>query len=112
MLAKANRLKKKKDFERIAKQGRTVASSFLVLKFLPNDLTESRVGFVCSKKVSNKAVVRNRIKRRLRESIRAHLTDLKPGYDLVFFSKQAIAQEDFESISKEAVSLLKKANLL
>ncbi len=69
MLGKENRLRRKKDFEEIFKKGRSFKESFLVLKILKNNLKVSRFGFVVSQKVSKKAVVRNKIKRRLREIV-------------------------------------------
>jgi len=65
MLPKQNRLKKKKDCDSVIKQGRHNADRFLVLKIQRNSLEQSRIGFVVSKKISKKAVERNRIKRRL-----------------------------------------------
>lgn len=112
MLPKENRLKKKKDFEKVAGKGRAAAGGFLVLKFVENGLDISRVGFVVSKKISNKAVIRNKVKRRLRSAIRALLPQLRQGYDLVFFSRPSIESKDFQEIKEAVDELLKRARLL
>lgn len=83
MLPKINRLKKKKDFERVFKQGRGLKQDFLSLKFAKNNLEATRFGFVVGQKVSRKAVVRNKVKRRLREIARINLGNIKKGLDIV-----------------------------
>lgn len=112
MLSRNFRLKKKKDFERVQKKGKTIKSDFLVLKFTNNDKEETRVGFVCSKKVSKKAVTRNQIKRRLRQAVKDHQEKLKLGYDVVFFAKQNIREKDSWAIQKGVESCLKESKLL
>ena len=62
MLKKENRLKKKKDFERIYKKGRGFKGDSLFLKILENKEELTRIGIVVSKKVSKKAVQRNKLK--------------------------------------------------
>jgi ribonuclease P protein component len=75
MLLKENRLKKKKDFERVFSQGRNLKGDFLFFKTINNKLEDNRIGFIVSKKVSKKAVERNKIKRRLREILRSITLD-------------------------------------
>jgi len=111
MLAKENRLRKKKEFEKVAKEGRGVREEFLVLKYLKNNLNLVRAGFVVSQKISKKAVVRNKVKRRLREIVRRNLEKLKPGYDLIFFTKKGIEEKDFWQIKEVVENLFKKAKL-
>lgn len=111
VLPEQNRLKKKKDFERINKQGRVISGDFLVLKKLKNDMNHSRIGLVVPLKISKKAVVRNKAKRRLREIIRENLDEMKPGYDLVFFTRKGIEEKDFNEINLELKTLFKKAKL-
>jgi len=112
MLNIKHRLKKKKDFEKAAKAGKTIGSPALMLKFSPNNLEASRIGFVVSKKISNKAVVRNKVKRRLREAMRIFLPQLKPGFDLVFFTRSGIEKMDFEQVKQVVEKLLTRADLI
>ena len=111
MLPKENRLKKKKDFDRVSTGGRQVPGNFLILKFQSNDLALSRIGFVVSKKVSKKAVLRNKLKRRLREAVNSELARLRPGFDLVFFAKREIQEKEFSDIEQMVKHLLEKAKL-
>lgn len=110
MLKKNLRLKKKKDFERVQKQGRTEKGSFLVLKFIPNESEKSRIGFVCSKKVSKKAIVRNKIKRRIRAAVKE--AEIKAGYDIVLFAKVNVKEKSFWEIKSLVKSLFQRAGLL
>lgn len=114
MLFFANRLRKKKDFERVLKnkQSRALAVSFLGARFLPNGLPQTRVGFVVSKKVSKKAVVRNKIKRQLREIARPKVkSSQQQGLDIVIFVKPQAVNSDFEQIKKTAEELFKKMGI-
>ncbi len=112
MLNKKNCLKKKKDFEQVIKKGKKIEKAFLVLKFFENSLEEvTRVGFVVSQKISKKASLRNQIKRRLREIIKNNLINLKPGYDLIFFTKRSIKEKDFLEMEKVVKQILEQAGL-
>jgi len=83
MLAKKYRLSKTRDIEAVAKKGQKLFTPILMLKFLPNKLDYSRVAVIVSKKVSNKAVVRNRIRRVLNEIVRINFNQIKPGFDIL-----------------------------
>ena len=112
MLKKEFRLRKQKDFENAFSGRICFSEKFLLLKAVKNDLDISRFGFVVSKRVSNKAAKRNRIKRLLRESIRLSQKSIKPGFDLVFVSRSAIADRNFQEICLCVEKLLKKSGLL
>jgi len=87
MLKKANRINKTRDLQRVYRLGKPVHTSALVIKFVPAERVQ--VAFVVSKKVSKKAVDRNRIKRILREYMRLHLDRHKPGKYLVMVKPSA-----------------------
>ncbi len=91
------------------RQGRAWANELLVLRSLPNELEHNRYGFVTSKRVGN-AVVRNRVRRRLREAVRS-LTN-RPGYDVVISAKTAAAQADFHRLKRAVSDLLARARIL
>ncbi len=62
-----------------------------------------------SKRVG-KAVVRNRVKRRLRECIR--LTPCKPGWDVVFIARSAASEADYHQLKLAIDELTRRAHLL
>lgn len=112
MLAKINRLKKKKDFERVSKKGRSFKEDFLVLRIVSNNLKINRFGFVVSRKVSKKAFQRNKIKRRLRELIRLKLSKLKKGADVILIACPGLEAKDFWEIEENINKLFKKAKII
>ena len=90
-------------------KGGSWACNLVVMKTLPNGLTVSRCGFSISKRVGN-AVIRNRVKRLLREILR--LTPLKPGWDIVFIARPAAATADYAHLKRAVEGLLSRACLL
>lgn len=76
---------------------------------MANEQPLSRYAFAISKRVGN-AVVRNRVKRRLREILR--LNALAEGYDIVIVARPAAAEIDFQTLKSELSLLLKRARIL
>ena len=112
MLPKENRLTKKKDFERVFRRGKGLKEKFLVIKVLDNNLNVSRFGFIVSKKISKKAVLRNKIKRRLRESVSAKLNQVRQGIDVAVIAGQGIGEKNFGEIEEISNKILEKAGIL
>jgi len=111
MLPVRNRLKKKKDFERIFKEGQGFKQGFLYLKIKKNNLESSRFGFIVSKKFAKKAVIRNKIKRRLRELIKIKLPEIKKGIDGIIIAIPGLKTTDFQQLEEIINKLFKKAKL-
>jgi len=84
----------------------------LVLKKIKNNLPQSRFVFIISQKVSKKAVVRNKIKRRLAQIIRSNFKNIKGGADIVLIILPGAEKEDFLSIKKSLNNLLAKAKMI
>lgn len=84
-------------------------SNLVVLRALPNGLSLSRYGISVSKRVG-KAVVRNRVKRLLRESMR--VKHIKPGWDVVLVARAASAGASYVNLDKSVNGLLTRAGLL
>ena len=90
-------------------KGRSWTSSLVVMKALPNGLNLSRYGFSVSRRVG-KAVVRNRVKRLLREILR--LAPLQPGWDIIFIARPAAATANYANLKRTIEGLLSRAQLL
>jgi len=112
MLAKINRIRRKKDFEIIFKNSKSVKNNLFIFKIARNNLGLNRFGFMVSQKVSKKATVRNKIKRRLAEAIRPEMKNIKIGTDLVLIALHGVDKKEFSEIKEAAITLLKKAGLL
>jgi ribonuclease P protein component len=111
MLPQINRLKKKTDFGRVLKKGRGVREGFLLLKFAKNNLKVSRFGFVVGRKISKKATLRNKIKRRLREALRKELPKLKPGFDGVLVALKGSEPKGLKETERMVKKILQKTKL-
>jgi len=104
-----HRLTKRRDFAAVYRKGRAFAHPLVVLRLLPNQLPYSRYGFVVSKTVG-KAVVRNQVRRRLREGIRTLL--VQPGWDIVVIARRKAAVADFHTLRRATAGLLSRAEVL
>jgi len=111
VLFKINRLKKGKLFKETIQFGETFKGDFLILKKKKIKLKKTIIGFVVSKKVSLKAVKRNKLKRRLREAVRKMLGNIKDGYSVVFFAKKEAENKNYQQIRKEIENLIQKSGL-
>lgn len=112
MLATRNRLKKKKDFEKVFKEGKGFKEDFLYFKIKKNNLKSSRFGFVVSKKFSKKAVDRNKVKRRLRELIRIKMPKIKKGTDGVIIVMPGLKTTDLHELEGIINRLFQKAKMI
>ena len=108
-MQRRHRLTASKQFSQIHREGLSIANRFLVVRVLSNGLDHSRFGFLVSKRIGN-AVIRNRVKRRLREVVR--LTPVKPGWDAVFIARRGINRANFHELKQAAENLLKRTNLV
>ena len=112
MLAKINRLRKNKDIQKVFEKGRILKQDLLILKILYNDLDESRFAFIASKKFSKKAVIRNKIKRKLREAVYFNLKKIQKGVDVVAIASPGLEIKDFKEIKEIVSKLFKKAKII
>lgn len=112
MLPKINRLKRKKEFERVFKEGKGFKEDFLILKLLPNNRNQNRFGIIVSQKISKKATLRNKIRRKIRELIRVRLPKMKKGMDAVLIALPGLEKKDFWEIEEIINKLFKKAKII
>ena len=112
MLPLKNRLKKGKDFQCVFDRGKLINSDLISVRFLTNRTDDKRVGFIVSKKVSKMAVLRNKIKRMLREIIRANMVRIKEGFDIIITAKSKISKVQPEEVDEDLKGLLKRSNLI
>jgi ribonuclease P protein component len=110
--APAGRLKKRRDFLRVASRGKRAARPGLVLQAAPNEAGALRIGFTVTKKVGN-AVVRNRARRRLKEAARLSLPGLgAAGWDLVLIGRDGTAGRDFATLVADLRGALRQAGVV
>jgi len=113
MLKKKNIVKFRRDFRELKEKGRLYQSPFFGLVVLKKeDSNISRFAFIISRKISKKAVVRNKIRRLLAESVRINLEKIKKGYDFLFLVKKDMVGLKFDEVKKEVDKVLKKNNFI
>lgn len=91
-------------------RGKIYEGLFFRLTFVENE-KEKRFAFVVSARLSKKAVVRNKIKRRLIEGIRELLPEIKNG-DYLFYAKKGALNKSFREIASELRRFLAKEGFL
>lgn len=96
------------DYQTCYREGRRRHGTFITLHFVPNALQHPRLGITATRKVGS-AVVRNRLKRRVREIYRrwSERSQL-PSVDMVFHLKPAARDASFEELRKELLGLCRK----
>jgi len=112
MLPKVNRLTKRKDIEKVFKQGRFFKEDFLILKIIENDLGKVRFSFSVSQRVSKKAASRNKIKRRLSGIVGAKLKKIKKGIDTILIACPGLEEKDFWEMEEIVTKLFKRAKII
>ena len=86
-------------------------NKYLAMYVRRNRLGENRVGITVSKKLG-KAVVRNRVRRRLREVYRLHESRFLPGWDIVVVARGRAVDVSFSELTRAYLSLAKKSGIL
>ena len=105
------RLTRRQDFLAAAKAVSWGTPGFLFQARDRKDQGVARVGFTCTKKLGN-AVVRNRIKRRLREIVRLSMGPVaQASYDYVLVGRSAAATRDFKKLQADLISATSKIHL-
>jgi len=100
MLPQANRIKNKKDIDNVFEKGKGFKENFLVVKLVQNSLGKIRFAFIVSKKISQKAVLRNKIRRQLSEIVRLKLKKIKIGYDIILIASPGLETKNFQEIEE------------
>ena len=108
MLKRINRLTKKKDFDNVFKNGVGSYNKTLGVKAVNNNLEIDRFGIIVSTKVSKLAVMRNKIKRQIREIIKNEIKLDGNTKDFIIIALPPIKDEDFTTIKKVLTQSIKK----
>lgn len=107
MLKKSNRIGARKDFLEIKEKGRMVNSPIFGFLVLVKDDDEKKFAFIISKKISKRAVDRNKIKRYLSQILKNNLEIIKNGTRGLFLVKKDILNKKIEEIEREIKKCLK-----
>jgi ribonuclease P protein component len=102
-------LRHRADFDRVFQQGRHSSGRLLTVRSVRNERDLSRYAYAISKRVG-KAVVRNRLRRRLREALRR--LPLVEGFDVVIIARPEAATASFQALTAELALLFKRTRQL
>ena len=124
MLQQENRLRKKRDIEITFEEGRFVGGNLVNLKVWSVDPVkypkrgytgdELQFAFVVGIKIDKRAVVRNRLKRQMREVIRLLLLDKKivPGFFVLVMAKKEMVGVEYTKLAQDLTAALRRSRLL
>ncbi|WP_040306496.1 ribonuclease P protein component [Caloramator australicus] len=110
-MKKEERIRKNRHFRLIYNRGKSYSDDTLVVYVFKNRSNMNRVGISVSKKIG-KSVVRNRVKRLIKEAFRINKDKFKVGHDIVFVARGKAAKSNFYDIEGSIFNLLKKAGIL
>ncbi len=111
VLPKAERLRREKDLQTVLRTGRRVRHPLLNLYFLQRTEERRLAGFVVGRRVSNKAALRNKVRRRLREAYRLRRRQVKSNVWLIFVAQPPAGKADFHQIAAAVEQSLRQAGL-
>ena len=101
------RLVRRSEYDAVYRAGKRRSSSHFTIFVRANELPLSRFGFSIKKALGG-AVVRNRIRRRLREMVRCHRQEIPAGWDIVIHPKSSVAKAPFPALAEDLLRALKK----
>lgn len=104
-------LKKNSDFRRLYSKGKSAVNPYMVVYCRRSGTGQNRVGYTVSVKLGH-AVVRNRVRRRLREIYRLNLPALKPGWDVVIVARSRAVDAPYAKLDSAFLSACGKLSLL
>ncbi len=99
------------EFAKLKREGQSFHGKLIVLSVLKSgEEAESRIGLITSRRVGG-AVVRNRVRRRLREIVRSARPQLKAGLWLALIARQAAARASFQALRDEWTQLAQRSSI-
>lgn len=112
MLPSQHRLKKSFEIAKVYKKGVYGGAGVLSAKAAKTGKPNSRLVVIVAKKISKKAVVRNRIRRRIVEFLRTKWGTVAPGYDIVVTAHQEISEISKSDLEIATIKALKRAGVI
>jgi ribonuclease P protein component len=102
------RLKRRRDFDRVTREGRSRSDGLLRVRAAPNGLPHGRLGIIVSKRMSRYAPERNRMKRLIREAFRLNKPSLHPCTDWIVIPKGNLSRNSLKEIEASLLKLARR----
>lgn len=110
-MKRATTLKENYEFRRMYAKGKSGVSPCLVVYCRPNHRAHNRLGITVGAKLGH-AVVRNRVRRRLREIYRLNQQQMKQGYDIVLVGRVRAVSASYQELERAFLRVCEKLSLL
>jgi ribonuclease P protein component len=104
-------LSKPEDFAALQGEGTVRSHSLLVVRVRRTDLEETRFGLSTGRKLGG-AVVRNRVRRRLREALRVMAPSFQPGWDVLIIARAPVTGADYQAVASALQNLLRRGGVI
>jgi ribonuclease P protein component len=104
-------LSRPQDFEALQREGMLRSNALLTARIRRNDLDATRFGLSTGRRLGG-AVIRNRVRRRLREALRVMAPSFQPGWDVLIIARPALVEADHETLVETLRRLLERAGVL
>lgn len=108
---KRYRLRSNVDFKKVYRDGKSYWNRNLVIYLKRNGLGYTRVGFTVTKKIGN-SVVRNKIRRRMKEILRKNFDNIEGDYDIILIPKKNVVDIDYKTLESAMIHILKISGIL
>jgi len=99
------------DFAALQGQGSVRSNPLLVVRVRRNDLEETRFGLSTGRKLGG-AVVRNRVRRRIREALRVMAPSFQPGWDVLIIARPPVIGAEYQTLAGTLENLLRRGGVL
>ncbi len=110
-MEKTSSMKYNRDFKRLYAKGKSICAGYLVMYYKKANINENILGITVTKKIG-KAVIRNRVRRLIKESYRLKEDKIKAGYYIVIVARSKAVGASFDQISRDLSFLLKKSGII
>ena len=110
-LLKVGRLKKNFQFQKVYRQGKSLATKKMILYYKENGADKNNLGISISKKIGN-SVERHRVKRIFKEAFRQIKSDIKEGYDFVIVARKGTGQISYHEAVVELLKIMSRGKLI
>ena len=101
-------LRRRADFETLGRRGKATSTPLLVLRWMRTDRPDTRVGLSTPRTLGG-AVQRNRVRRRLRELVRARMERIGPGWDMLLIARPAAGEASHAELGEAVDALLDRS---
>ena len=110
-LPKSSIIRNKFEFNRVYSKGRSYVNQMMIIHVVNSDNVKGKVGFAVGKKIGN-AVVRNRIKRLMREAYRIGQHSINQNISMILIARKPLIEAKSYFVQKSFMELCKKAKIL